>query len=113
MATGEAEEPVGYCVCSLRAKSAHLISIAVHSGFRGKGVATTLLQRTTEHLIERGVNEFWLEVNLKNVEAVALYARLGFEKTIILKNYYSAGSDAVRMRLVLGQAAPKLARSGG
>jgi ribosomal protein S18 acetylase RimI-like enzyme len=70
-----------------------------------------LLQRTIEHLMAH-IDEFLLEVNPKNMEAIALYAKLGFEKTAVLERYYSDGSDAVRMRLVLRGPIPK-PESGG
>ena len=92
---------VGYCVCLSRRKLAHLISIAVQTDYRKRGVATSLLHRTIEFLMEQSIPELWLEVNLKNVDAVSLYSKLGFEKTGVLKGYYSDGSDAIRMRLTM------------
>lgn len=92
---------VGYCVCSSGRKLAHLISIAVQTDYRKRGVATSLLHRAVEFLIEQSIPELWLEVNLKNVDAVSLYLKLGFEKTGVLKGYYSDGSDAIRMRLIM------------
>jgi ribosomal-protein-alanine N-acetyltransferase len=71
----------------------------VQTDARRRGIATKLLRRAIKFLMERGVVELWLEVNLKNVQAVGLYAKLGFEKIQVLKDYYSDGSDAVRMRL--------------
>jgi ribosomal-protein-alanine N-acetyltransferase len=113
VAAGDAEELVGYCVSSLSGKSAHMISIAVNSSFRSKGIATALLQRSIVYLMAHGVDEFWLEVNLKNVEAVTLYTKLGFEEVGVLKDYYSDGSDAVRMCLVLRKPTPKATKEGG
>ena len=112
MAINEAEEIVGYCICSVSHTSAHLISIAVQTEVRRRGVATSLLQRTVEFLRARGVGELWLEVNLKNVEAVNLYLKLGFEKEEVLRKYYSDGSDAIRMRLITLQL-PKVIKGGG
>jgi ribosomal-protein-alanine N-acetyltransferase len=92
---------VGYCVSSLGSSSAHLISIAVDREFRGNGIATMLLQRTIGYLIAHAAREFYLEVNPKNVEAVGLYRKLGFEKAGLLKEYYSDGSDAIMMKIIL------------
>lgn len=101
MATDQVEELVGYCVCSSGRKSAHLISVAVQTDYRRKGVATSLLRRALEFLIEQSIPELWLEVNLKNVDAINLYSKLGFEKTGVLEGYYSDGADAIRMRLTV------------
>ena len=94
VATDDAGKLVGYCVCSSSSRSAHLISIAVHTDCRRKGVATSLLLGVVGSLKEHDVVELWLEVNLKNVAAVTLYSKLGFEKMAMLKGYYSDGSDA-------------------
>jgi [ribosomal protein S18]-alanine N-acetyltransferase len=101
VAIDQVGELVGYCVCSTDPKLAHLISIAVQIDHRKRGVATSLLHRAIEFLIEQSIPELWLEVNLKNVDAVSLYLKLGFEKTGVLKGYYSDGSDAIRMRLTM------------
>jgi len=101
VATNDGGKLLGYCVSSLRGKSAHLISVAVRNNFRGKGVATSLLRRAIESVTASGVDEFWLEVKKNNLEAIGLYLKFGFKNTGVLKAYYSDGSDAVRMHLVL------------
>lgn len=101
VAINDAGKLLGYCVCSIKGKSAHLISVAVNSNFRRKGVATALLRRAIESLKASGVDEFWLEVKKNNLEAIGLYLKFGFKNTGVLKAYYSDGSDAVRMHLVL------------
>jgi ribosomal-protein-alanine N-acetyltransferase len=101
VATNDEGKLLGYCVCSPKGKSAHLISVAVNSNFRRKGVATSLLRRAIESLTASGADEFWLEVKKNNLEAIGLYLKFGFRNTGVLKAYYSDGSDAVRMHLVL------------
>jgi len=101
VAADDAGTLLGYCVCSIKGKSAHLISVAVNSNVRRKGVATALLRRAIESLTASGVDEFWLEVKKNNLEAIGLYLRFGFKNAGVLKAYYSDGSDAVRMHLVL------------
>jgi ribosomal-protein-alanine N-acetyltransferase len=101
---------VGYCVSSLGGSSAHLISIAVDREFRGNGIATMLLKRTIGYLVAHAAREFYLEVNPKNVEAVGLYGKLGFEKAGVLKEYYSDGSDAITMKIILD---PRICRDCG
>ncbi len=54
-----------------------------------------LLRDALEHLGE-GVAS--LEVATDNTEAVALYSKMGFQKTAIRKNYYrNCGRDALVM----------------
>lgn len=92
---------VGYCASSTEGELAHLVSIAVLSGDRNKGVATALLRRLVEYLEAQGLNELWLEVKQGNIEAIKLYEKLGFARVMILENYYSDGSPALRMRMNL------------
>lgn len=88
-------------MCSVDGKSAHLISIAIHREFRRKGFATALLERLVDHLTEKSVAKIHLEVSVKNSEAIRFYIKVGFEKLSIRPSYYSDGSDALMMRLVI------------
>lgn len=94
-------ELVGYCATSTEGRLAHLISIAVLFRDRKRGVATALLRNLVEYLVAREVDELWLEVKQGNKEAVGLYEKFGFAKVMILDNYYSDGSPALRMRMSL------------
>ena len=80
-----------------------MISIAVLGDHRRRGVATMLLQSLVSHLEHDGVDELWLEVNTRNEGAITLYEKIGFAKMMILENYYSDGSPALRMRLSLNK----------
>ena len=104
---------VGYCVCSVDGESAHLISIAVQASHRRKGFATALLKRLATQLADKGVNELRLEVGVTNGEAVALYSKNGFEKAEIIPNYYSDGSDAFRMKLIVHDETDQFSMSDG
>lgn len=110
MAIEEGGEVVGYCVCTLESQSAHLISIAVHRSYRRKGVGIGLLEKLFEHMALQGAKEMWLEVSVKNKEAIALYTKLGFGKRMILENYYSDGSDALRMQSELEHLRTRVGR---
>ena len=101
-------ELLGYCVSSVEGSLAHLISIAVLTEGRKKGVATALLQNLIDHLKLSGVAELWLEVKQGNKEAIKLYEKFDFERMMLLENYYSDGSAALRMRMNLKKHAVKL-----
>jgi len=102
---------VGYCVSSIEGKLAHLISIAVLTKGRRKGVATALLRNLIEHLGGQRVDELWLEVKEGNKEAIRLYGKFGFARMMILENYYSDGSSALRMRMSLKKQVLKVERN--
>jgi ribosomal-protein-alanine N-acetyltransferase len=92
-------EIVGYCVASENRGRAHLISIAVHPEYLRKGAGTMLLETLLARLYEHRVDELRLEVNVENDAAVKFYERLGFNRVTVIKNYYSDGSSALKMRL--------------
>ena len=80
---GETEEAIlGYIIF---AQDGHIISIAVHPQDRRKGIGTQLLQRVmkTPHL-----KKVWAEVRRSNQGAQAFYAKLGFQITGSIPNYY-------------------------
>ena len=102
---------IGYCVSSIEGRLAHLISIAVLTKVRRKGVATALLRNLIEYLGGQGVDELWLEVKEGNREAIRLYGKFGFASMMILENYYSDGSSALRMRMSLNKQVLKVERN--
>ena len=50
-----------------------------------------------------------MEVNTTNDEAVKFYEGLGFNRVMIIENYYSDGSHALRMRLALNDTSKDVA----
>lgn len=54
-------------------------SLAVSSNYRGKGIATELLQATIEKGIQRGIPTIGLLVDKGNPRAEELYSRVGFQ----------------------------------
>jgi ribosomal-protein-alanine N-acetyltransferase len=102
----------GYCVFALEGKLVHLISIAVLPGHRRNGVGSALLQNLIMFSKRHDVKELWLEVNLGNKEAIRLYEKFGFARAMILENYYSDGSAALRMRLSLDMQGLRVAGYG-
>ena len=76
-----------------------MISIAVPTEGRRKGVATALLKNLIDYLVAHRVEELWLEVKQANKDAIKLYEKFHFATIMILENYYSDGSAALRMRM--------------
>jgi ribosomal-protein-alanine N-acetyltransferase len=80
---GRKEEKIlGYIIFT---QDGHIISIAVHPQDRRKGIGAQLLQRAmkTPHL-----KKVWAEVRRSNQGAQAFYAKLGFQITGSIPNYY-------------------------
>lgn len=63
-----------------------------HPSWRGQGIMTQLLKIMQN---ERGPGAVWLEVHEKNLPAIRLYEKLGFEKTGERPAYYRDGCAAV------------------
>lgn len=78
----EEQEILGYVIFS---RDGHIISIAVHPQYRGKGIGTRLLQRVmkTPHL-----KKVWAEVRRGNQGAQVFYSKMGFQITGMISNYY-------------------------
>ena len=84
-----ADELVGYLIISRYVDAWHVMNVAVDPGYRGHGVASTMLAelfRVTEGDGRRG---YTLEVRVSNTRAIALYERLGFHATGIRRGYYT------------------------
>jgi ribosomal protein S18 acetylase RimI-like enzyme len=76
------EELGGYIIFT---QEGHIISIAVHPHHRRQGIGAQLLQRAmkTPHL-----KRVWAEVRRSNQGAQAFYAKMGFQITRLVPNYY-------------------------
>jgi peptide alpha-N-acetyltransferase len=75
--------------------------LAVSSTFRGHGIATTLVRKAIDIMIERGADEIVLETEETNGTAMRLYERLGFLRSKKLHRYYLNGNSAYRLVLQL------------
>ena len=80
---------LGYLMISRYVDAWHVMNVAVEPGLRRRGIATRLLEelfRLTEGDSRRG---YTLEVRVSNEHAIALYERLGFQRTGIRRGYYT------------------------
>ena len=107
-------EVVGYVMCRVEygfshlkklglARKGHIVSVAVRDQHRGKGVGTMLMKASQEAMVVKAATESYLEVRVTNVEAIALYQRLGYAVTSRLEAYYKDGEAALVMATKLAQ----------
>lgn len=95
---------VGYVASILeKNRTVHIVSIAVHSSYRGLGIAKKLLESLLRTLKKRGIFEVKLEVRKSNIPAQNLYKSFGFKHVYTVKNYYEDGEDAAVMKLQFDQ----------
>ncbi len=96
----------------------YIAMLAVREGYRGKGIATELVRKTLDVMIERDADEVLpsktfcqsftlritqiaLETEVTNTAAMKLYERLGFLKSKRLHRYYLNGNSAFRFMLLI------------
>ena len=96
----------GYIMCRIErgwsklgrlipAKLCHIVSIAVMSMYRRRGMGRELIvQAMRKGKDNYGANEGYLEVRISNDPAITLYEKLGFEKIKRNYGYYMDGEDA-------------------
>lgn len=94
-------EAAGFAFWRRLGDEAEILSIGVAPRMRRKGVARSLLSEVIETARQTGLRKLFLEVDVKNVGAVALYEHAGFEKIGRRDRYYKNGGDALVMRLNL------------
>jgi len=75
----------------------HLVSIAVSTASRRKGIASDLLAHSMPAIEKSNITEYVLEVRVSNYGAIDLYKTFGFEIESIKKKYYRDGENAYFM----------------
>lgn len=100
-------EVIGYIMCRIErgisgfgrlpVKKGHIVSVAVLSALRNKGIGKALIHAGMEGMMSYGATEFYLEVRKTNEEAVAVYEKLGYNIRRVLRGYYRDGEDAYLM----------------
>jgi ribosomal protein S18 acetylase RimI-like enzyme len=87
----------------------HLLSIRIYSlavlpAFRGSGTGRRLVQCAIALARKTGRTSVTLEADRRNKALTGWYETFGFQHHRILRDYYSPGRHAARMRLSLNPA---------
>ena len=89
---------LGYIGFWMVLEEAHIVTIAVRSDFRRKGIGTILMAVALDMAARLGAIKATLEVRITNLHAQELYGKFGFITVAIRKNFYSdTGEDAYVM----------------
>jgi peptide alpha-N-acetyltransferase len=112
---------IGVVVCKLEPHTSHspptlrgyIAMLAVSSTHRNHGIATTLVRKAIDAMIERNADEVVLETEETNVPAMKLYERLGFIRSKKLHRYYLNGNSAYRLVLHLKRVGDMVGDGGG
>jgi ribosomal-protein-alanine acetyltransferase len=88
---------VAYLFSAWQYLDLHVLKVATLPSYRRKGLARRLMSSAEEHLTEMNGESLTLEVRDTNIEAIAMYESLGYERAGIRPAYYHDGQDAVIM----------------
>ena len=91
----------GFILSRLAAGEAEILSVAVASARRGRGLARALLNLHLRRLAGLGARAVFLEVDEDNAPARRLYQRAGFREVGRRPGYYQQGRDQAATALVL------------
>jgi ribosomal-protein-alanine N-acetyltransferase len=91
----------GFIMSRFAADEAEILSVAVASSRRGKGLARHLLNLHMRRLAGLGTQSLFLEVDENNAPARALYRRAGFRQVSRREGYYPSGGNKPSAALVL------------
>jgi len=98
---------LGYIVFYGTIENTDIFEIAIKKEYQGQSFGEKLLKESMEDIIEKNMNKnfskskFMLEVNEKNVKALRLYKKIGFEKILIRENYYGKNENAMVMMKII------------
>jgi ribosomal-protein-alanine N-acetyltransferase len=85
----EGSRLVGYVINSRYVDAWHVMNVAIDPDYQRRGIGTRLLERLFELTAGDERRGYTLEVRVSNLEAIALYEKLGFERRGIRRGYYT------------------------
>lgn len=94
----------GLILLRLAADEAEILTLGVIPRLRRQGVAAGLLKEGLKRLRALGARTIFLEVEVNNTAARALYTRSGFHEVGRRRHYYANGDDALVLRASLDAA---------
>jgi ribosomal-protein-alanine N-acetyltransferase len=96
------DEAGGLILMRVAANEAEVLTLAVTPGARRGGIGYILLTKGIAVVRQLGARAVFLEVSVANIAARALYTKAGFTEVGRRPHYYSDQSDALVLRLDLG-----------
>jgi len=81
--------------------TAHLLKICFDLEWRGKGETLFFWKSCLEYLKKAQVQSIYLEVESTNSRAISFYQKTGFKTLRRIKGYYSDGSAATTMQMIM------------
>ena len=88
----------GYIIYHIVLDEAEILNIVIDNTYKRKNLGKYLLEQTINEISKQNIKTILLEVGEKNIPAINLYLKFGFEQYHIRKNYYKNGENAILMR---------------
>ena len=86
---------LGVCVFHKICDEAELRYLTVHPSYKRRGLGKKLIYKFLKECKKQNIRRIFLEVSLKNKQALSFYDYFEFETIGIRKKYYKDGSDAL------------------
>ena len=86
---------MGVCVIHKIYDEAEIRYLSVHPSYQKRGLGKKLINQIIKECKNENIKRIFLEVSIKNKQALSFYKNSGFKTIDIRKNYYKDGSDAL------------------
>ena len=86
---------LGVCVFHKIFDEAEIRYLSIHPSYKRRGLGKKLIYKIFKDCKNQNIRRVFLEVSLKNEQALSFYNSFGFKTINIRKRYYKDGSDAV------------------
>ena len=86
---------IGVCVIHKIFDEAEIRYLSVHPLYQKKGLGKKLINQIIKECKNENIKRIFLEVSIKNQQALNFYKNFGFKTIYIRNNYYKDGSAAL------------------
>ena len=90
----------GYIIYHIIIDEAEILNIVIDNKFKRQNLGKYLLEQTLNDISKQNVKTVFLEVGEKNIPAINLYLKFGFQQYNIRNNYYKNGENAILMKKI-------------
>jgi ribosomal-protein-alanine N-acetyltransferase len=99
-------EPAGFVMARRASDEAEILTIGVRPPARRRSLATRLIRDVAGRLAESGARRLFIDVAQGNAAALSLYAKLGFSRVGVRRNYYGGAKGDDRHAVTMALALP-------
>ena len=94
---------LGLCVFNKIYDEVEITYLSVHPFYKRRGLGKKLLNKILKDCRNENIKRIFLEVSLKNKQALSFYDFFGFKTINIRKKYYKDGTDALLKEKMLNK----------